>query len=61
MKTNSHGRDPNDHKSYILSPQLQMIFGKQSITLAEMPDLLRDHLGPPDQIEFQYNIRYNIW
>jgi len=49
--------DPNDRKTIINDAQLKRIFGCDSMQFSNLPQLLREHLGPPDPIEISYTIR----
>jgi SWI/SNF-related matrix-associated actin-dependent regulator of chromatin subfamily D len=49
--------DPNDRKTIINDENLRKIFACDTMQFNSLPQLLREHLGPPDPIEIPYTIR----
>lgn len=50
-------QDPKDHRHIRADANLRKLFGKEVITFGELPELVFQHLGPPDPIELLYTIR----
>ncbi|KAL6057133.1 SWI/SNF and RSC complex subunit Ssr3, variant 2 [Balamuthia mandrillaris] len=50
-------QDPDDRRQFISDEALQQVFHVKKIQFSEIPQLLSEHLGPPDPIELDYTIR----
>ena len=51
-------QDPNDRRIIHFNADLQRVFGMPSTQFMALPELIREHLSPPDPIEFVYDIVY---
>eukprot|EP01102_Stenamoeba_stenopodia_P005692 TRINITY_DN16433_c0_g1_i1.p1 TRINITY_DN16433_c0_g1~~TRINITY_DN16433_c0_g1_i1.p1 ORF type:complete len:432 (+),score=110.78 TRINITY_DN16433_c0_g1_i1:52-1347(+) len=49
--------DPDDKRQVLLNEPLKKLFGCDKTAFTSLPDMLREHLGPADPIEFTYQIR----
>jgi SWI/SNF-related matrix-associated actin-dependent regulator of chromatin subfamily D len=53
--------DEKDPSIIHLDEPLQGVFQRATLTLSELPQLLQEHLSPPDPIEIDYVVRYVVW
>lgn len=51
-------QDLEDRKTVILNPQLKAIFGVDKMQFSHIPQLVGEHLGPPDPYEIDFTIRF---
>jgi len=50
-------QDPDDRKSIQCNAELRALFGRDKVQFSALPQLLTEHLGPPQPIELNYTIR----